>query len=80
MKKLVILSMFRFGLIVMALFTIAFGIIFFLELGFEIGHSPSNFVFTVLVSVFLVPLIFFSFLGAVFFSTKIAEHKQMIAS
>lgn len=80
MKKLLILSMFRFGLIIMALFTILFGAVFFLEVIFEINHAPANLVITVLISVFLIPMILLSFLGVAFFNSKIEEHKRVIAS
>ena len=77
MKKLFILSIFRLGLILMAVSLLGLVIIYFLELGFQISHGPSNFVFAVMATILFIPLIFLSFLGAAFFSNKIVEHRQM---
>ena len=79
MRKLLMLSIFRLGLILMTLFLIALVVIYFLELGFEITHGPSNFVFAVLTTVFFIPLIFLSFFGVAFFNQKIEEERQLTA-
>ncbi len=80
MKKLLILSIFRFCLFLMAVTILGLVIIYFLELGFQITHGPSNFVFAVMATILFIPLIFLSFLGAAFFNNKIDEHKQMAVS
>ena len=77
MKKLIILSIFRLGLTLMAVSLLCLVIIYFLELGFQISHGPSNFVFAVLATILFIPLIFLSLLGAAFFNNKIEEHRQI---
>jgi flagellar biosynthesis protein FliP len=76
MKNLLLLSFFRLGLILMALFLLVLVALYFLEIGFAISHGPSNFVFAVLSTVFFIPMIFLSFYGAAFFNVKIGEHKK----
>jgi len=77
MKKLFILSIFRLGLILMTVSLLGLVIVYLLELGFQITHGSSNFVFVVLATMFFTPLIFLSFLGAAFFNKKLAVHKQI---
>jgi uncharacterized membrane protein len=80
MKKVFIVAMFRLGLIAMVLFLVGFIAVYLLEVGFEISHGSYHFASTVLTTFLITPLIIVSFLGVVFFNTKIHEYKRTISS
>ncbi len=79
MKNSVAIFLFRAGFFLTILF-LTFLIVYLVRVEFEVIHGETGFFITVLKTIFVLPLIYFSFLGLGFFSNKVKEQEQEIAS
>ncbi|MDE3235865.1 MAG: hypothetical protein KGO81_07925 [Bacteroidota bacterium] len=76
MKKLFLLQTLRLLFAVILLVMALLILVYLLEVGFDLQYAPTNFVETVLATVFLIPVFFVLMELLSFVRTKMDESKQ----